>query len=666
MIILSEILKSVPNFSFFDQLIPPNLDLQNYGFLKINKIVDEIGLYLKEIHPIFNQITSIGERDPDFYYEGAHQVNLINKNITSIDVIISKLLMVLDSAEASDHIQFNHLLNKFEEVTDLSLEVKKHLISLKKKTDISVNYKELHAITFTPLNEEIDYCQNVLSNLIQLEESCPSVDLESSGVQEIIHKIQTPRAFNAKSISLPSFSEMEDSVYNDYLQLESRLEPLRISLQFLPSRIDGFEQVSNEFFPDMLTKVKQEFQSLNDRWNSLFDQLASFKHEKMEQKWIRVLKYLMEKISIVINSLIDEFESKANKRITKKIGESYKLCSNTITIIEKSITERILDDLELIGYFNEVLVSKWNDLNTLLIINQRLDDISNYTNNEFTGLRTLQTAKNSRSPSRVVSVTSPQKTLQNLINDDIPTGLGIDLGIDIENTNVPISIKNTNKVRNLEDEFGLLKSTKPNLLNDFKLTKKLESDDVKEIINQVEELKITKKQKPKTKSLIPTINKGYLKLNLPPIKKKISKRSKIPTLLRNRSKLSQLVFLSPNMGRVSPDYSLQLNSPIRINKRRTNNKSPTPRSQSDNLPITVRRASRTSRSSSLNLNFTSPPTNLGQTPDLTYPTSSHSSYNNSPVSYRSTSPDRPESSIGSRFDDDHLMQPLKNLKPAWK
>ncbi|KAM9893940.1 hypothetical protein OXX79_009026 [Metschnikowia pulcherrima] len=38
----------------------------------------------------------------------------------------------------------------------------------------------------------------------------------------------------------------------------------------------------------------------------------------------------------------------------------------------------------------------------------------------------------------------------------------------------------------------------------------------------------------------------------------------------------------------------------------------------------------------------------------------------SPVSWRSTSPERPCSSMGSRFDEQHLTQPLKHQKKAWK
>ncbi|GEQ69936.1 hypothetical protein JCM33374_g3612 [Metschnikowia sp. JCM 33374] len=54
-----------------------------------------------------------------------------------------------------------------------------------------------------------------------------------------------------------------------------------------------------------------------------------------------------------------------------------------------------------------------------------------------------------------------------------------------------------------------------------------------------------------------------------------------------------------------------------------------------------------------------------KTPNLSY-TKAAPSEAVSPVSWNSTSPERPRSSMGSRFDEIHLTQPLKSVKRPWK
>ena len=46
--------------------------------------------------------------------------------------------------------------------------------------------------------------------------------------------------FSFKSMRLPTFSDLDEKLYNDYLELESKIDPLRTSLSIVPLRIDDF------------------------------------------------------------------------------------------------------------------------------------------------------------------------------------------------------------------------------------------------------------------------------------------------------------------------------------------------------------------------------------------------------------------------------------------
>lgn len=701
--LLSDIISAAPKFSFFEELLlipPQGTELQPLDSFKITKAIDDIGLYLKELQLIFNQIQLSNIEDHkrlEWYFEGREQLYDLNRKLQSIDSIISKLLMVLELPINAKHLQYNHLLSKCEEITDLLLDVKKFVIIMKKKTDISINYKELNDITISSLNNEINDCSQIFSKLQNLTLSSPQQTINTLNLQEIVHKMQINKEsiHSMKSLVLPTFNDQDESIYTEYLNLEQKLEPLKVSINFLPLRIEEFLNLCGDSFPTAVVDINNKFGELIDNWDRLIIGLENFKSHTIDPKWDQIFSFLIIEIEKIVDSLLKEFELKTNRKITKRIGENYKLCSNTITMIRKSITEKLVTNTDTVLSYNDILLVKWRQLNEFLMNNQNYDDISNYASNEFAGLKTIQTTRSSSSPTKAASVTSP---FRNSGNDELSSGLGIDLGIDFENAYVPFSIKNVEKVRNFESNLG--KSSKPSLLHEFKLSRRVKSagaalmtfddeetlvpktskddQDIASLIDKAQILKLKDTSEKLHKSRIPTIIPNYIKLGYPIIPKPIVTKTKIPKISPTHH-----VFQSPTKSTksVNSDYSMGLNSPIKFEKLR--GKKPRSNTMSD-------------RDKRSQIKLTSPSLNLTSTPNLAFPSSpgytsslsTNSSRNVSPrnlslesysppshisptrkssaASYRSTSPERPGSSIGSRFDDEHLLQPLKHIKPAWK
>lgn len=696
-LLLSEILQTAPRFSFFDELMRVPRELTHlllHDLFKINKIVDDIGFYLQDLNSLFAQI-----RDSklelasglDWFFEGRSHVFELIRNMESIDSIISRLLVVIDSPANAKHAQYNQLLSKFEKTSDMLFDVKKTLFIMKRKIDISINYREINDITLKSLNTEVEECLKIFLKVQQLKLSSPNKTLPNFNLQEIISKMKlnsmTMSNFSMRSITLPTFNIQDEQAYAQFSDLENKLSPLKVSIDFLPSRIEEFKSMNDNLFPSSCEEIDRNYHNLIDKWNFLNDQLNSFRAESIDSKWNEIFDYLMTHVISIVDDLTDDFKNHSNRKITKKIGENYKLCANSITIIKKAVSERILKFQSSIDLFNEGLLPKWNQLNEILSVTQRIDDISNFTANEFSGLRSFQTVRSTSSPRKQ----SPVKILSNLSlhNGHEPTGLGFDLGIGVEDAKVPISIKNVYKIKDFLQEFDIGKSEKPNLMNEFNLheisedekslaglhnaNEKDSTKEIQQVITGLKDINIRPNQKVKRKfkSKIPVINPKYIQLGYPIIKKiyiQSGRPSKIPTIAPNHP-----VFESPSLSPIMKRKTLE--SPISFRKLRSNsnaNRSPTPRSELGfneesifrrPLGASTRSAKSNKSSRTSSLNFTSP-LNLGNTPNLLYPQSSPS--NNSPRSFRSTSPDRPSSSIGSRFDDQHLLQPLKNLKPAWK
>ena len=146
-IVLSQIVNSTPRSSFFDELIeiPNNTVLLSHDLFKINKIVDDIFGYLSELLTMFRELRNEKRvtEDKRWFFEGRDGIYELVQNIENIDSIISQLLGTVD-AHAHGLPDFTSMLGKFEETSDLLLEVKKFLIVFKKKVDIAINFVEIN------------------------------------------------------------------------------------------------------------------------------------------------------------------------------------------------------------------------------------------------------------------------------------------------------------------------------------------------------------------------------------------------------------------------------------------------------------------------------------------------------------------------------------------
>lgn len=178
-------------------------------------------------------------------------------------------------------------------------------------------------------------------------------------------------------------------------------------------------------------------------------------------------------------------------------------------------------------------------------------------------------------------------------------------------------------------------------------------------------------------SKIPLISVNYNQLGLPVIKKKIVygyKPTRIPSISpfhpvfispERRAPPSteheQTTFQTPNPYQFSEKDTLR--SPVTFDMSRFNN--PHRRLSSVSSSGTDEFLTSCSRSSSLKIPAEKMTLLVLRTPDLTIGASStERSIDRIPL--RSSSPERPETSIGSRYDNVNLTKPLKSPKKAWR
>lgn len=478
---LSHVLSTIPNFSFFDELInlpqplstnPPqsSFNLLQRDVFQIAKLLEDIDLYLNDLLMIFNNVEQASKNVVDvldWYFEGKSMLQDLLRNIENIDSIISQLLLVVESSNNHESIG-NNLLGVFEEVSDLVLDVKKSLIMFKKYLEISINYREIIDSVIKSLSNEIEDCIKCILKLKELKLASPKNVLPNFTLQSIISKMKindlSSGTFSFKSMRLPTFSDLDEKLYNDYLELESKIDPLRTSLSIVPLRIDDFNTMcAGQFFVKSRENVLDAYEILVLKWNMLLKEKNSYKKDNINVKWNEIFEYLIEEIFKECGRLIKEVGSGygsgsgdvtippaigGSTTITDEVGNKYKMCSNSITLIQKAFKENIITDPELVTIFNHDLVPRWEELNNLITNNGNLNKNEKrallYSGGgvgnsiESNGLRSFQTGSRSSS--------SGERPISN--------GIGIDFNLAVDSTSVPLSVYKSDRVRDVIGSAG--------------------------------------------------------------------------------------------------------------------------------------------------------------------------------------------------------------------
>ncbi|CAK7901280.1 hypothetical protein CAAN1_23S01860 [[Candida] anglica] len=692
---LSRILGQTPRFSFFNELIAVSSvsASSNYDLFKISKTVDGIIEYLEEVLHSFEQARRLdqsSQNDLDWIFEGKDGLMDIIKNLESIDGIISQLLNVVDASPQIPRTL--QLLHKFERTSDLLLDVKKHSIVYKKKLDVSIHFKDLDGV-IKSLVLEMNSCSNMLLQLRSDGKKNHKNGIDNGDTLETI--VEQMKSSGGGQLKLPT----DEVLYSQWLELQSRVKPLEVSLQFLPVRIEEMQTICKSLtnksiidFPKR--KLDDNYANLVNKSNSLRKQLEDVRQEIFASKWHDLFEFLIRKTSEMCMELLLQVKQQDK---SEDIGSNYRLCSNAITIINKAFAEeKITGDTSLIIEFNDNLIPKWQTLN---------EEMSNQSNHEPVGgskLKSLPVGVRNSAILKPYHIVRKSPTPEAEINPTAENGFGIDFGVGvkaIDPTKVPYSIQQKDKVRDIfahrksqpkgkelmmklaktedeeeivhnrsmtdldfdeeededddDDDTSTLVTTSKTRFTSFEdkdISRGLSRLSVDETLGKQVSWDFLRNHKSDSPSRIPLIVVDFHLKGFPRIHKLISPWSRIPTISPNH----------PVFHSATPKIRLKLKPPAMIVRDKVF-QSPSPRNgnSDDNDDDVFRKPTRrpsTIDSSKHILRPARSMSSLTKTPELKY---------ESPT-WRSTSPERPTSSIGSRYDDKHLLQPLTSPKPGWR
>lgn len=691
-LLAAEIAWAIRHFEFEllldSELLSSRRPLNQHDSFTLNKIMDDVESYLSELNV---SLRLIGSDDMEWYTSGRSSVMKVLDVIKVIDDFLSAVFLV--PLILSDGI----ITAKLKRVNQMLLGCKLELLATKKKINIVANFKEIRGLIMDGLYVEVQQCIDTFDST---KKSGLPLELPNDvTLGQIIAKmhlgdVSQNSTFSVRKAALPVFSEAEQETYTHFEIIERRLDPIHVAMDFLEQRVQSFNGMCGTVFPAAIIELNRDYDRLRKLWEQLLTDFISLKKQTVDSRWHSLFLFLVEGVLRQSLAMIAEVQNDhlmGNFVISDGLGSTFKTCSNAITLIHKAFMENVIYDKALTQKYNDTLLPRWKELNVLLSNDFSPSTIPSPRSSDLSGYRPLKMHQARH------SLAAYEKERLGIISS---VGLGIDLGLDINpSPTVPVSVK-TDRIVDLNFNADMLpKSNIQMALMNILETQASNGDgDTDTLVHVTSQDSLTMikptiwsrlREPSQRKSRIPLITSNYIRLGYPVIKKKYVRgyaHSMIPSI----SPLNP-VFISPDRRSKTLDSPMNdtlndfkrkpastsatsatspemngwgLRSPPVFHLTRTDAVSRVSSSEGSISGDEIFRGNR-SRRTSLKLRADKMSLVGMMTPNLAFD-GQLSDMSPDRISLRSSSPERPESSMGSRFDDLHLTQPLKLTKKKWR
>lgn len=434
-LLLSDILKTCPEFSFFDEFLKikalENSRLKNDLVIIENSILD-VRQYLEELLLLFENLeTIVGNPSPlnryydniEWIFEGKHELSKIAATMESIDCLISQFLHIielkldqhlLDDKTSSDNrtdSEFHQtknsylkLLATFDEISDISLQVKKFIIIYKKRIEIAILFNELYVDSLDQINSQIDLCLKQAFKLQELKSL--SVPVENYSANDLLIIIQSftndvPSNNNSRKSSIvesqisntsdtssidigfskvfPIFSEKETIVYNEVNVLETLFNPLKTSMRIIKPRILQYctKQEIAEFYSNSINDLTLKFKSIERKFHFFNRDVIQIKNELIYFKWSNAIRKLITSLEKKLDQVLkllrlvgivdDNPYYSISKHevipleIEKQLNSIYKEIQSISKLFSLELVPKQGGNEALEKYFNDNIKSRWKN-----------------------------------------------------------------------------------------------------------------------------------------------------------------------------------------------------------------------------------------------------------------------------------------------------------------
>lgn len=347
----SEILVIRSEFNFFQSIA----NLEPFDLSRLEVVIDDVLNYILRVKEIFEYLDAIPDDlkvNLDWLAEGKSKYYDIYRNIDSIDSVVLQSLNLLETNLNEDSsIVDTGIFDKLDKLSELSLDVKQnHLLKFKTNVDVSTEYHEIFNTTMNSINNELENC---LKKCFRIHEKRFSSPVRHAPIFNL--EMLTKKLLQQKSnLRLPLLNEVDNELYEEFLDLKSIVDPLRASLHFIPLRIEEFHEKHKELGSLNVAKITTKYNSLVKELDFLQNEVNDLKYELVDKRWDEIFSYLNTEMSFLISSVEKETKKlnhlkdkeehgSIETQILKKMRYTCQIVESTFTLVNQAIDEKLID-----------------------------------------------------------------------------------------------------------------------------------------------------------------------------------------------------------------------------------------------------------------------------------------------------------------------------------
>ncbi|CCH40579.1 Karyogamy protein KAR9 [Wickerhamomyces ciferrii] len=346
---LSEILTVRSEFNLFESIA----NLEPFDLNRLDKVVDEVLSYITDVKGIFQFVSTLPldlKQNLNWLAEGRNRYYDIHRKIDSIDSLVLQSLNLLEANfEIDEKIADSGIFDKLDVLGEITLEVKQsHFTQFKNEIDVSTEYNEIFNLTMNSINNELESCLKKCFRIHERRFSSPVRHAPNFNLD-----LLTKKLFKQKSgLRLPLLTEIENQLYEEFLDLKSTVDPLRASLEFIPSKIQEFQEKHKDLDEINIANIRQKYNSLIKELNFLQNEVDDLKFELVDKRWSEIFSYLNTEMSYMIVSVqketsklshLKDSNSSIESQVLKKIKYTTHIVDNTFVVINQAIDEKLID-----------------------------------------------------------------------------------------------------------------------------------------------------------------------------------------------------------------------------------------------------------------------------------------------------------------------------------
>ncbi|CDK24246.1 unnamed protein product [Kuraishia capsulata CBS 1993] len=351
---LSRLLRVAVQVSVFEEL--SNLKqleettsetLLKHDLLKTEQSLSEMVAYLNRLLEAFQGMQVQLQESLDWIYEGRSEVYEINRNLDIIDTIVADLVVIVETKlssspdEASE--RFTDVLVSLSDICELSLKVKKYSLVLKKKADMSAQYHELRSGVLGSIGTEIEQCLKDSHSIHETRLSSPVRRVPQFTLEDLTQKMKPPGNASLSSLRLPTFNEIDELLYTQFRNLESRLSPLNASLIFVPQALEQFSVSALELYPDSISELLDAYEGLRKKFAVLSDETEQLRIELVQQRWLEIFGHLIAEVALMMDDVEKELRN-SDGQISHVCSYKIETIDETLDILKRAVAEGLIEN----------------------------------------------------------------------------------------------------------------------------------------------------------------------------------------------------------------------------------------------------------------------------------------------------------------------------------